>query len=63
MLAEGQGPGSPGGTRDQCGQAEHCCGRRCRRRGGERGPREARRPDLPGVRAAARDGLEWNRTG
>ena len=30
----GQAPAVQGGTYDLCGQAEHCCGRRCRRRGG-----------------------------
>ena len=31
MLAEGRPLTVQGGTYDLCGQAEHCCGRRCRR--------------------------------
>ena len=31
MLAEGRPLAVQGGTYDLCGQAEHCCGRRCRR--------------------------------
>ena len=61
MLAEGRPLAVQGGTYDLCGQAEHCCGRRCRRRGGGEGrgskgaerkcapPSADRRPpDLPG---------------
>ena len=53
MLAEGRPLAVQGGTYDLCGQAEHCCGRRCRRRGGGGGP-------LPGT---VWSGTEQDETG
>lgn len=59
MLAEGRPLAVQGGTYDLCGQAEHCCGRRCRRRGGGGGRCENGRLTC-GRRAAA--GTVWSGT-
>ena len=62
MLAEGRPLTVQGGTYDLCGQAEHCCGRRCRRRGGGGGRCEnGRLTCREEGRCQGRSGVEQNR--
>ena len=62
MLAEGRPLAVQGGTYDLCGQAEHCCGRRCRRRGGGGGRCEnGRLTCREEGRCPGRSGVEQNR--
>ena len=62
MLAEGRPLAVQGGTYDLCGQAEHCCGRRCRRRGGGEGRCEnGRLTCREEGRCPGRSGVEQNR--
>ena len=62
MLAEGRPLTVQGGTYDLCGQAEHCCGRRCRRRGGGGGRCEnGRLTCREEGRCPGRSGVEQNR--
>ena len=62
MLAEGRPLTVQGGTYDLCGQAEHCCGRRCRHRGGGGGRCEnGRLTCREEGRCPGRSGVEQNR--